>query len=131
MSILRPLILVLCTLGGTLVGTMSWGQSTACDNTLDLCGQVDTTFATASPLDLVNATALEGVFAANRIQLVAFHTTFLNPGDQGLDVLLSKLDCGVEFQARVFLPNPFEPCDAAAYVPVSEWMVSNLSLIHI
>ena len=71
MSILRPLIFVLCTLGGTLVGTMSWGQGTACDNILDLCGQVDTTFATASPLDLVNAAALEGVFAANRIQMDA------------------------------------------------------------
>lgn len=125
MSILRPLILVLCTLGGALVGNMSCAQSTACDNTLDLCGQVDTTFATASPMDLVNAAALDGVFSANRVQVVTFHTTFLNPGDQGLKVLLSKLDCGADFQARVFLPNPFEPCDASAYVPVSETMVSN------
>ncbi len=84
------------------------GQSDACDARVNLCGQVDSTLTMSSPLDLTNAVGLQGIFDANYVQVVVFHTTFLPNEGEGVDVLLSAPSCGGAYQAMVFLPNPFD-----------------------
>lgn len=101
------------------------GQSDACDARVNLCGQVDSTLTMSSPLDLTNAVGLQGVFDANYVQVVVFHTTFLPNEGEGVDVVLSAPSCGGAYQAMVFLPNPFDVCNALEYVPVSPLMVAN------
>ena len=98
---------------------------TACNNLTDFCGQVDSTVTLSSTMDLDNVAALNGLFAATSVQVIRFHTTYLDPAGQGLEVHLSNSQCAPFFQARVFQPDPFNPCDAGAYVSVSDLMTTN------
>ena len=104
-------------------------QSAACDGVVDLCGEVDSLLTLSDPLDLPNAVALQGLFDANFVQVVAFHTTFLPNEGEGTEVVLSAPSCGGAFQAQVFLPNPFDPCNAMEYVPASGLLVANTDTV--
>ena len=105
--------------------SLSTQAQTACNNLIDLCGQVDSTVTLSSAMDLDNVAALTGSFAATSVQVIRFHTTYLDPAGQGLEVHLSNSQCAPFFQARVFQPDPFNPCDAGAYVSVSDLMTTN------
>ena len=105
--------------------SLSTQAQTACNNLIDLCGQVDSTVTLSSTMDLDNVAALNGLFAATSVQVIRFHTTYLDPAGQGLEVHLSNSQCAPFFQARVFQPDPFDPCDAGAYVSVSDLMTTN------
>lgn len=115
--------------GALLWGSSAlWAQSTACDNQMDLCGQVDTTLTTSYALDLPGASALVGQFDADRVHLVKFHTTYFQQfaePTEPVEVHLSGFNCPTPVVARVFQPNPFDLCNAAEYVALSdEWTVS-------
>ena len=69
---------------------MSTQAQTACNNLLDLCGQVDSTVTLSSAMDLDNVAALNGSFSATSVQVIRFHTTYLDPAGQGLEVHLSN-----------------------------------------
>lgn len=104
-------------------------QSTACDNVMDICGQADTTLTTTSPLDLPGADALNGVFDADRIQVVKFHTTFFQQfaePTEPVQVVFSNVNCPNPLKAQVFQPNPFDLCNAAEYAALSDtWEISS------
>ena len=106
-----------------------WAQSTACDNLMDICGQTDTLVAPSAALDLPGSGALVGVFETNRVQVVKFHTTFFQQfaePTEPVQVTFSSSDCPTPIQARVFQPNPFDVCNAAEYIPLSDlWTVNN------
>ena len=110
------------------VASPSFAQSAACDNALDLCGQVDTTATLNAPLDLPGASALQGLFDVNNVQVIHFHTTFFGQfaePTEPVEVSFSGVECSGPLLARVFQSNPLDDCSAGEYVPVSEaWTFS-------
>ena len=110
------------------VPSPSFAQSAACDNALDLCGQVDTTATLNAPLDLPGASALQGLFDVNNVQVIHFHTTFFGQfaePTEPAEVSFSGVECSGPLLARVFQSNPLDDCSAGEYVPVSDaWSFS-------
>ena len=59
-----------------IAALLLWGASlsmqaqTACNNLIDLCGQVDSTVTLSSAMDLDNVAALNGSFAATSVQVI-------------------------------------------------------------
>lgn len=121
-------------LGSAFWATSAMAQSSACDNAMEICGQADTTLTTSAAMDLPGSDALAGAFDANRVQVVKFHTTFFQQfaePTEAVHVVLSNLSCSTPIQATVFQPNPFDLCNAAEYVALSDsWEVlSDTTLI--
>ena len=50
--------------------SLSTQAQTACNNLIDLCGQVDSTVTLSSAMDLDNVAALNGSFAATSVQVI-------------------------------------------------------------
>ena len=53
--------------------SLSTQAQTACNNLIDLCGQVDSTVTLSSTMDLDNVAALNGLFAATSVQVIHSH----------------------------------------------------------
>ena len=120
-------LVVLVMIGIGWLPAEGFAQDSACDNLMDVCGQTDTTATTNSSLDLPGSTSLVGVFDADWVQAVTFHTTFFNQFADPLEpaqIRFSNLQCDGPMWARVFQPNPFDVCNAAEYVAVSDiWTI--------
>ena len=120
-------LVVLVMIGIGWLPAEGFAQDSACDNLMDVCGQTDTTATTNSSLDLPGSTSLVGVFDADWVQAVTFHTTFFNQFADPLEpaqIRFSNLQCDGPLWARVFQPNPFDVCNAAEYVAVSDiWTI--------
>ena len=104
--------------------SLSTQAQTACNNLIDLCGQVDSTVTLSSTMDLDNVAALNGCLRPRRCR--SFDSTRRTSirRAKGWKSTVQLTMCPF-FQARVFQPDPFNPCDAGAYVSVSDLMTTN------
>jgi len=106
-------------------------QSMACANAIDVCGQIDASAVLESPLDFPGLDSLDGVFGADFVQAIQFHTTYFNsinsnPAMQTVQVTFDNLACEGVMQAMLFEANTFDPCNAAQFVQASDlWTVAS------
>ena len=118
-----------CAFLGALVNMSASCQSVACDNALDLCGQLDTTAVLSSPMDLDGFESLSEMFDANQVQVLHFHTTFFGQFAQPLepiDLVIGDVACEDPVVAQVFQSNPLDVCNAQDFVSASElWTVNS------
>lgn len=122
----RPWLVLLIFFCGAAHAVEAQGE--ACSGLVELCGQQDSVLTLSSAFDLPSAATLAGQFEADYVQVVQFHTTYFNQfasPSESVTVSFQNPQCGGTLVARVFQPNPFDPCNAAEYVPASDlWSIS-------
>ena len=101
------------------------GQSLLCESATELCGQVDSTLSLDHAFDLTNADALSDEILGNNVRMVKFHTTYLPPNGQGVQVEVTGWSCESDFRIRVYQPNAFDQCDALEYLPESDMVTAS------
>ena len=118
-------------ISGTCTVSHVQAQSMACANAIDVCGQIDASAVLESPLDFPGLDSLDGVFGADFVQAIQFHTTYFNsinsnPAMQTVQVTFDNLACEGVMQAMLFEANTFDLCNAAQFVQASDlWTVAS------